>query len=161
MRWKQVLLPPSQKWAAICGMGPTATSRVRSVDTHQRFFSFIKRFSEEVPVKCLKLSTVETVLIRDFGILKLCRWSFMKLLEAGLIRPCDNLSWHGGYGPLLSLFEHLEVPKIHRLPIVWPGRCFGKANSHFRIFHNFCKTRAGPRGGEKSCFWRGKTANIN
>ena len=37
------------------------------------------------------------------------------------VRLCDNLSWHGGYGPLLSLFEHLEVPKIHRLPIVWPG----------------------------------------
>ena len=34
------------------------------------------------------------------------------------VRLCDNLSWHGGYGPLLSLFEHLEVPKIHRLPIV-------------------------------------------
>ena len=34
------------------------------------------------------------------------------------VRLCDNLSWHGDYGPLLSLFEHLEVPKIHRLLIV-------------------------------------------
>ena len=37
VRLKQVLLPSFQKWAAICGMGPTATSRVRSVDTHQGF----------------------------------------------------------------------------------------------------------------------------
>ena len=29
-----------------------------------------------------------------------------------------NISWHGGYGPLLSLFEDLEVPKLHKLPIV-------------------------------------------
>ena len=32
-----------------------------------------------------------------------------------------NISWHGGYGPLLSLFEDLEVPILHKSPIVWPG----------------------------------------
>ena len=32
-----------------------------------------------------------------------------------------NLSWHVGYGPLLSPFEVLEVPKIHNSSIVWPG----------------------------------------
>ena len=30
-----------------------------------------------------------------------------------------NLSWHGGYGPLLSSFEVLEVPKTHNSSIVW------------------------------------------
>ena len=40
-------------------------------------------------------------------------------------------------------------------------RCFGKANSHFRMSRNFCKTRAGPRGWEKNCFWRGKTHRIS
>ena len=29
-----------------------------------------------------------------------------------------NLSWHGGYGPLLSSFEVLEVPKTHNSSIV-------------------------------------------
>ena len=29
-----------------------------------------------------------------------------------------NISWHGGYGPLLSLFEDLEVLILHKLPIV-------------------------------------------
>ena len=29
-----------------------------------------------------------------------------------------NLSWHGGYGPLLSLFEDLEVTILHKSPIV-------------------------------------------
>ena len=29
-----------------------------------------------------------------------------------------NISWHGDYGPLLSLFEDLEVAKIDRLSIV-------------------------------------------
>ena len=32
-----------------------------------------------------------------------------------------NLSWHGGHGPLLSPFEGLEVPKLYRSSIVWPG----------------------------------------
>ena len=40
VRWEQVLLPPFPKSPAICGMGPTATSRVRSVDTHHRFTPF-------------------------------------------------------------------------------------------------------------------------
>ena len=31
-----------------------------------------------------------------------------------------NLSWHGGHGPLLSLFEDLEVLILHKSPIVWP-----------------------------------------
>ena len=30
-----------------------------------------------------------------------------------------NLSWHGGYGPLLSSFEVLEVSKTHNSSIVW------------------------------------------
>ena len=34
-------------------------------------------------------------------------------------------------------------------------RCFVKANSHFRMHRNFCKTRAGPRGGEKKLFLKG------
>ena len=29
-----------------------------------------------------------------------------------------NISWHGGYGPLLSLFEDLEVLILHKSPIV-------------------------------------------
>ena len=29
-----------------------------------------------------------------------------------------NLSWHGGYGPLLSSFEVLEVPKTDKSSIV-------------------------------------------
>ena len=29
-----------------------------------------------------------------------------------------NLSWHGGYGSLLSSFEVLEVPKTHNSSIV-------------------------------------------
>ena len=32
-----------------------------------------------------------------------------------------NLSWHGGYGPLLSSFEVLEVPKTDNSSIVWRG----------------------------------------
>ena len=31
-----------------------------------------------------------------------------------------NLSWHGGCGPLLSLFEHLEVPFAHKSFITLP-----------------------------------------
>ena len=30
-----------------------------------------------------------------------------------------NISWHGGHGPLLSLFEDLEVPKRDKSSIVW------------------------------------------
>ena len=37
------------------------------------------------------------------------------------VRLCDNLSWHGGYGPLLSLFEHLEVSEPHKSIITLPG----------------------------------------
>ena len=29
-----------------------------------------------------------------------------------------NISWHMGYGPLLSLFEDLEVPKTDKSSIV-------------------------------------------
>ena len=32
-----------------------------------------------------------------------------------------NLRWHVGYGPLLSPFEVLEVPKTDNAPIVSPG----------------------------------------
>ena len=32
-----------------------------------------------------------------------------------------NLSWRGGYGPLLSSFEVLEVPKTDNSSIVWRG----------------------------------------
>ena len=32
-----------------------------------------------------------------------------------------NLSWQGGYGPILSSFEVLEVPKRHRSSTFWPG----------------------------------------
>ena len=31
-----------------------------------------------------------------------------------------NLSWHVGCGPLLSLFEHLEVPVPHKSFITLP-----------------------------------------
>ena len=63
-----------------------------------------------------------------------------------------NLSWHGGYGPLLSLFEDLEVLILHKSPIVWPGLSKTSApsatnllwesiNSVFRAavgIHQFC-----------------------
>ena len=32
-----------------------------------------------------------------------------------------NPSWQGGYGPILSSFEVLEVPKLHRSSTFWPG----------------------------------------
>ena len=31
----------------------------------------------------------------------------------------------------------------------------------YRMSRNFCKTQTGPRGGEKNCFWRGKTHRIS
>ena len=46
-------------------------------------------------------------------------------LETGKCTKTHPRQWlcvHSlGYGPLLSLFEDLEVPKIDRLSIVWPG----------------------------------------
>ena len=32
-----------------------------------------------------------------------------------------NPSWQGGYGPILSSFEVLEVPILHRSSTFWPG----------------------------------------
>ena len=52
-----------------------------------------------------------------------------------------HLSWHGGYGPLLSLFEDLEVPKLHKSPIVWPGlpKTSAPLSTRWRYLHKLQK----------------------
>ena len=46
-----------------------------------------------------------------------------------------NLSWHGGHGPLLSPFEGLEVPKLYRSSIVWPGLSKTPAPLELQVKH--------------------------
>ena len=50
-----------------------------------------------------------------------------------------NLSWHGGCGPLLSPFEHLEVPVPHKSFITLLFRVAGPFEDFYFYFLAKCQ----------------------